>query len=121
MHQNHSQARRPGWPALLAAALLSYAIGIITTRRWYRPRLAAAHAEANHDPLTGLPNRRAAVTEVHALLASGPFVLALLDLDDFKHVNDTHGHSAGDDLLRVVAARLWVAIPARGLRRTAWR
>jgi diguanylate cyclase (GGDEF)-like protein len=73
--------------------------------------LAAAQAEAMHDPLTGLPNRRAAVAEFHARLAGGPFVLALIDLDGFKHVNDTYGHPAGDDLLCIVAARLHRAIP----------
>ena len=71
-------------------------------------RLADERAhEALHDPLTGLPNRRAfgdAVQE--AMLGGGPAAVLLLDLDDFKDVNDTLGHSAGDRLLSVTGQRL---------------
>lgn len=57
------------------------------------------------DALTGLPNRRAWETNlVQALLEEAPFVLAMLDLDRFKLFNDTHGHPAGDRLLKETAA-----------------
>jgi diguanylate cyclase (GGDEF)-like protein len=67
--------------------------------------------DARHDALTGLPNR----TELHARLgeavASGAQVsVLLLDLDRFKPVNDSHGHEAGDEVLRVVARRLRAAV-----------
>lgn len=67
---------------------------------------------AAHDELTGLANRRSIVEHLDGLLArvadgtSPGAVVLYLDLDDFKLVNDTHGHSVGDGLLRVVAARL---------------
>jgi len=66
--------------------------------------------QAFHDPLTGLPNRRLFVDDVAERLASSspdhrPAVL-FLDLDDFKLVNDTLGHAAGDRLLVDVADRL---------------
>jgi diguanylate cyclase (GGDEF)-like protein len=63
--------------------------------------------EALHDPLTGLSNRRAFTEAMEQAMAtsSGGAVL-LLDLDDFKDVNDTLGHTAGDALLRVTGARL---------------
>ncbi len=63
--------------------------------------------EAMHDPLTGLPNRRAFTQAVEAAMARGrEGAVLLLDLDDFKDVNDTLGHTAGDALLRVTGTRL---------------
>ena len=67
--------------------------------------------QALHDPLTDLPNRTLFIDRArHAVLAATrsqewPAVL-YLDLDGFKPVNDTHGHDAGDQLLRTVATRL---------------
>ncbi len=63
------------------------------------------------DPLTELPNRRALERlldgELAAFARSGaPFCLARVDVDRFKHVNDTYGHAAGDDLLVTVARAL---------------
>ncbi len=64
---------------------------------------------ANHDPLTGLPNRSYYNQRLHQALAAPddrPVTLALIDLDDFKMVNDTLGHEIGDALLVEVAGRL---------------
>ncbi|PRY13978.1 GGDEF domain-containing protein [Kineococcus rhizosphaerae] len=68
-------------------------------------------AVAHVDPLTGLENRRRfaerTAEAVRSSLRTGvPLVVAFVDLDRFKLVNDTLGHAAGDDLLRGVAARL---------------
>jgi diguanylate cyclase (GGDEF)-like protein len=72
--------------------------------------------QATHDDLTGVANRALCQTHVERLLATGtPFHLALLDMDDFKAVNDQHGHHAGDALLMVVSGRLAAAIGARGM------
>ena len=61
--------------------------------------------EAMHDALTGLPNRRAFTEAMEAAVAAGVGgAVMLLDLDDFKDVNDTFGHTAGDALLRVTGA-----------------
>lgn len=72
---------------------------------------ASAHDKAMTDPLTGLANRRAFDAELahsveEAFSGGQPFVLAHLDLDHFKAVNDTLGHAAGDRVLEVVAAIL---------------
>ena len=63
--------------------------------------------EAMHDPLTALPNRRAFSEAMQEAIARGEGgAVLLLDLDDFKDVNDTLGHTAGDALLRVTGMRL---------------
>jgi diguanylate cyclase (GGDEF)-like protein len=74
-------------------------------------RTAEANREARQDPLTGLPNRaafREACARALALARRNrePLSLAILDLDRFKSVNDTHGHAIGDEVLRGVAAVL---------------
>jgi diguanylate cyclase (GGDEF)-like protein/PAS domain S-box-containing protein len=67
--------------------------------------------QAYHDALTGLPNRllfrdRLTIALAHAKRQHTPLVVMFLDLDRFKIVNDTLGHSLGDELLRVIAERL---------------
>ncbi len=65
---------------------------------------------ANHDPLTGLPNRLHLHQRLETLLAHGggdaDLAVLYLDLDGFKSVNDTFGHAVGDRLLQEVADRL---------------
>jgi diguanylate cyclase (GGDEF)-like protein len=70
---------------------------------------------AQHDPLTGLPNR-ALFSDRMALAISAVrrdqtrLALMFIDLDDFKPVNDAHGHSVGDQLLKEIGSRLRKAI-----------
>ncbi|WP_116367060.1 sensor domain-containing protein [Parahaliea mediterranea] len=66
---------------------------------------------AHHDPLTGLANRALLVERLewsmqHARRNQHAFALVFIDLDHFKHVNDSMGHPAGDELLQAVARRL---------------
>ncbi|MCH5264836.1 MAG: diguanylate cyclase [Lachnospiraceae bacterium] len=58
------------------------------------------------DPLTGLLNRRAFLKKVEKRQESGPFVVAMGDIDFFKRVNDQYGHKMGDEVLRHVAGCL---------------
>jgi diguanylate cyclase (GGDEF)-like protein len=72
---------------------------------------ALLHHQAGHDDLTGVPNRRRVhehLVEALEDLASGgpPLLVMLADLDRFKEVNDTHGHGAGDAVLRLAAERM---------------
>lgn len=69
------------------------------------------HYQATHDKLTGLPNRQLLDDRLQQAMAlakrnSTWVVLALIDLDNFKHVNDTFGHAEGDKLLKIIAERL---------------
>ncbi len=66
---------------------------------------------ALHDPLTGLPNRESFRTRIdRALRRGGRHAVLLLDIDRFKNINDTFGHPEGDQLLKIVAARLQAAM-----------
>lgn len=72
---------------------------------------------AYFDSLTGMPNRRMLLDRLAQALSAATHAgrvgaLMFLDLDHFKHINDAHGHSAGDALLVQVAQRLTQAVPA---------
>jgi diguanylate cyclase (GGDEF)-like protein len=74
---------------------------------------ALLRREATSDPLTGLPNRTAVAERFRQEVARAArqrttFALTVFDIDDFKRVNDLHGHLAGDAMLRHVAATLSV-------------
>lgn len=89
--------------------------GILALRRSYdRERI-----RATHDPLTGALNRAAFDRKIEALLdghAAGTDVvgLAMLDVDDFKRINDIHGHAAGDHVLRTLTNCATQALDGRG-------
>ncbi len=62
---------------------------------------------AYHDTLTNLPNRRKLIEDIHELMEKGQkFAFILLDLDQFKNINDTFGHTFGDQLLKIISTRL---------------
>lgn len=87
----------------------------VTGRKNVERALRASRAQlekaVNIDALTDLPNRRCFQAYIETRLdrapdAGNPLYLALLDIDAFKEINDTFGHDAGDQLLKIVAGRL---------------
>ncbi|TCV73690.1 periplasmic sensor diguanylate cyclase/phosphodiesterase [Neorhizobium sp. R1-B] len=104
---------------LMAAALLlsAFFIAIVATglfsARGFKRRAQEVHHRAIHDPLSGLLNRAGFLEEVERRLADKEEVeLHLLDLDGFKEVNDAWGHAVGDELIKLVAARVTALLPA---------
>ncbi|WP_284257246.1 putative bifunctional diguanylate cyclase/phosphodiesterase [Acidocella aquatica] len=94
-----------------------FIVGTIHDVTIYREAAARSHFHSRHDMLTGLPNRtlfqerlREAVSHSNRELDN--IAVLLIDLDGFKAVNDAYGHEAGDELLRVIAARLTEAVRA---------
>lgn len=97
-----------GGSTLLFLLVLARLLGLL---RKVEEQAAEVALLATSDPLTGLPNRRHWETEIRQVLAradrSGERVcVAMVDLDHFKPFNDSHGHYAGDSLLRD-ASRAW--------------
>ncbi|HEV2813787.1 MAG TPA: GGDEF domain-containing protein [Solirubrobacteraceae bacterium] len=94
--------------AFLAMTLMR---SVRAQRLGLRDQSARAERLARHDELTGLPNRRAFTETLTAEIArvartGSPMSVVVADLDDFKSINDAHGHPAGDTCLVVVAGAL---------------
>lgn len=96
------------WNGFVLAIFL---LVVAVTVALLRSALAAERELARQDSLTGLANARAFHEAAAHQLAltkrwEGPLTIAFLDVDRFKHVNDTQGHSSGDDLLKAIGRRL---------------
>jgi diguanylate cyclase (GGDEF)-like protein len=104
--------------SLAAASLFATLVRQALTLKDNDQLLTATTVEAATDALTGIANRRSLEIDLRAAAAGAtimrPTVLALFDLDGFKHYNDMFGHPAGDALLRRLAARLVEAIGPGG-------
>jgi diguanylate cyclase (GGDEF)-like protein len=111
---------------LTNAVLLNIALLIFGWRRYKdlnreiadrRKAEALAHDLASRDPLTGCLNRRSGVPAIDALLREAEqrrcaVAVLMLDLDNFKQINDLNGHAVGDRVLREVASRLIALMPS---------
>ena len=102
----------------LAAGFLAVTAVMVNLKRRLVDAEARQREIANHDPLTGIANRRAFDVALRRELAARmdpragrrgvdrePFALLVLDLDDFKAINDDYGHQVGDAVLRKTAER----------------
>jgi diguanylate cyclase (GGDEF)-like protein len=104
-----------GFISLLCFSALVISRGVHATIIARQKALSDLEILALHDPLTGLLNRTALMSETSRLLMDGgsstPFALVSIDLDRFKDVNDSLGHFVGDEILRQTAVRLINAFP----------
>jgi diguanylate cyclase (GGDEF)-like protein len=101
---------------VLVSALLTALILILSRSRaraigMVEVKTGELRHQALHDALTGLPNRVLAIDRAEQMLARArrlqlPVAALYVDIDGFKHVNDSFGHATGDALLRIVAGRL---------------
>jgi diguanylate cyclase (GGDEF)-like protein/PAS domain S-box-containing protein len=94
---------------------VSHFIGVINDVTALKQRTARLEHEVNHDPLTGLANRNLMWDRLEqALHLAGRqkslVATVLIDLNNFKNINDTFGHEAGDAVLKVVARRLQASV-----------
>lgn len=110
--------------ALKILSMFSHLIGQHVEREQLLEQLRKTNAElaalALTDPLTGLPNRRSLILELSRMLAraqrdGSPTLIAFIDLDGFKAINDTHGHEIGDRFLEAIAATLSASLRAGDL------
>jgi diguanylate cyclase (GGDEF)-like protein len=101
--------------ALAAIALLALMGRLVLTLRENSLMLRTSRIEAVTDALTGLGNRRALAQHLDAAGQDRPTLLALFDLDGFKHYNDSYGHPAGDALLVRLASRLTAHLGIAGV------
>jgi len=104
------------WRDLPGTPFVSHLASLDRARRLTALAFERQHTEgllrhaALHDPLTRLPNRAQFFKRLETEMAAGSLAVLYLDLDGFKPINDTHGHAAGDELLRIVSARITAAV-----------
>ncbi|ORI19300.1 bifunctional diguanylate cyclase/phosphodiesterase [Rhodococcus sp. 1168] len=104
-----------GWGVVLCATALVTLVFVRVTEllRLLGRQTDTLRSAAETDHLTGTLNRRGMEVWIHD--HDGPLALLLLDVDRFKEINDTFGHSVGDDVLREVADRLADAVGSNGV------
>nr|WP_233290718.1 EAL domain-containing protein [Shinella sp. PSBB067] len=104
-------SRTPGEPSADCMKLVGMATHIAGIAIERKEAEDSIQFMAHHDTLTGLPNRSMLDERIASAIEAadecgGTLTLAFLDLDNFKLVNDSLGHHAGDELLKIVAARM---------------
>ncbi len=102
MHERYGRAQYDAWMSRATAARLRVEQEALVRRT------QELESDVLSDPLTGVPNRRAFDANLPRLVAAAhaghtPLTLAIVDIDHFKRINDNHGHTVGDEVLRLVA------------------
>ncbi len=89
-------------PRLVLSMVADHAAQALAAARTFEKVSRSARTDA----LTGLPHHGALMEALGELVAEGPLGLVMIDVDDFKQINDTHGHPVGDAILARFASRL---------------
>jgi diguanylate cyclase (GGDEF)-like protein len=110
------------WPTLSVVAGLILLLGFGSHIAWLRRKM---HELADQDPLTGVASRACFLDELNRAVARGnrsgiPLAAAVLDCDDFKSVNEQHGHAVGDSVLIEVADVLSQTVGQSGTVGRIW-
>jgi diguanylate cyclase (GGDEF)-like protein len=116
--RGHPHYAAPPAPAVPAAEMRRLFDAIDILRRKLRERAsltAQLEYQARTDSLTGLLNRRALELVAAQYAAHDSTSLVLVDVDRFKQINDRHGHAAGDQVLRELAAMMRALVPPEGV------
>jgi diguanylate cyclase (GGDEF)-like protein len=92
---------------------LAAAVPLASGWAWHGLAMRRRLSTARRDPLSGLPTRAVFEHRAARALARGPHAVLVMDLDGFKHLNDTFGHAAGDAAIRAAAASLNDALSDR--------
>jgi len=105
-----------GWMFTVSSDVTSLKVKEVELRQARDAALVASIT----DPLTGLPNRRHVFARLQELLTEAtqmrmPLTVAVIDLDEFKAINDAHGHGVGDQVLMVFAQRLSASLRPRDM------
>lgn len=109
--REEARFRRIEIASVLYTLLLSLLLGYLYARyrQSHKTELQQHLAVSMQDSLTGLPNRRGALAAIESAWSptgNETFAALLVDIDNFKSINDTHGHAAGDDVILALAAAL---------------
>ena len=79
--------------------------------------------KAEYDALTGIPNRFFMMDEIQKLFIENgqkDYYLAMIDIDNFKNINDTYGHNTGDDALKILAKTIILQAQKHGFKHCRW-
>lgn len=113
---------------ILAVVIVIFVLLLIITSMLFLIRYMVHEEEkltkkAEYDALTGIPNRFFMMDEIQKLFIENgqkDYYLAMIDIDNFKNINDTYGHNTGDDALKILAKTIILQAQKHGFKYCRW-
>ena len=113
---------------ILAVVIVIFVLLLIITSMLFLLRYMVHEEEkltkkAEYDALTGIPNRFFMMDEIQKLFIENgqkDYYLAMIDIDNFKNINDTYGHNTGDDALKILAKTIILQAQKHGFKYCRW-